>query len=412
MGTSGSGGGSGGQGGGAGPPVLEVAYGAPAASADVPESKKYPAEGYASAVGSNGPLVVVGTTTTVYEATPQGISKLEIVGDEPNLPLETGIVRAIAPYEEGLLIAADNALFFTSGGVLQLSLGNDGLHPLGISAMNARIADDDGDGKDEVHVALLAEDGAYELFGSSLTKWTVAGESGAPTAVLAQKGRVYLAFGDRVYEIDKLSKTAYPLVFDIGRVSAIACDSLSCDEGSLLYFATDKGLVERGSDGGYTLYPLAESGQPAVPAETFAFDAGRQRLYALAGEWVLRVHTGDLPEAVATLPKGDLPRTMAFDKLGDLWLGSGEEVQTFALGTPLSFAADVKSIMHEYCSICHAGAKNGAPPIDFEAYDTMVEFTDKSIMRIADGSMPPPGYQAVPKEKLQILQDWSATKAP
>jgi len=409
-GASGGAGGSGG--GGAGPPTLEVVYGAPAAPDEAPESKSYPAEGYASAVGANGPLVAIGTTTAVYEATAQGLIKLDIVGDEPDLPFDTGAVRAIAPYEKGVLVAAENALFFTAGGVLQLSPGNDALHPLGISAMTSRVGDEDGDGKNEVHVTLIAEDGAYELLGPSLTKWSVDGESGAPTAAFAQKDRLYLAFGDRVYEVDKTSKDAYPLVFDIGHVTAIACDSLACDEGSLLYFATDHGLVERGSDGGYTLFPLAEEGAPAVPAEELAFDGGRQRLYAMAGDWVLRVRAGEVPEAVATLVKGEFPRKMAFDKLGDMWVGNGTQVESFALGTPLSFATDVKPIMHEYCALCHTEGKNGAPAIDYESYEKMVELTDQVILRIADGSMPPPGYQKVPKEKFQLLQDWAPTKAP
>lgn len=411
-GTGGTGGAGGTGGQGAGPPTLEVVYGAPSPPAGMPASEEHVVEGYASAVGANGALVVLGTTTAAYQASVQGIAALPIVGDEPDLPLETGIVRAVAPYEAGLLVAADNAVFFTAGDVLQLSLGNDALHPLGISAMTARTADDDGDGTDEEHLTILAKDGAYELSGTTLTKWTVDGEDGAPSAALAQKDWIYLAFGDRVYEVDKTSKTAYPLVFDIGSVKAIACDSLACDEGSLIYLGTDRGLVERGSDGGYSLYPLAAEGDPAVPVETFAFDAGRQRLYALAGDRVIRVHAGEVPEAVADAAKGDHPRVMAFDKLGDLWLGSGAQARSFALGTPLSFATDVKPIMKEYCAECHGPGINGAPALDFEDYDTMVDLADKVIMRIIDGSMPPPGYQKVPKDKLQLLQDWSADKAP
>ncbi len=403
---------TGGSGGSVGPPTLEVVEGAPAAPSRAPDTKTYAVTGYASAVGANGPLVAIGTTTDVYQATPQGLVQLPIVGDEPDLPQKTGTIRAIAPYGDGLLVAADEAIFYTTGDVLLLSKGNVDLHPLGISQISARTADEDGDDKSETYLTLIAGDGAYELFGTSLTKWTVDGESGAPTAAFAQKNRLYLAFGDRVYEVDKTSNTAYPLVFDIGSVSAIACDSLACDEGSLLYFATDKGLVERGSDGGYSLYTLADKGSPGVPTETFAFDGGRQRLYAIAADWVLRVKAGEVPEAVATFEKGDFPRRVAFDKLGDMWAGTSDAVQSFALGTPLSFEIDVKPIMHEYCAICHAGGIKGAPKIDFETHAKMVEFADVVIERVADGSMPPPGYQAIPKEKYQIILDWAVTKTP
>lgn len=418
------GGGSGGAGAGtgtggvaSGPPVLEVVYGSPAPPEEPPTSDVHAVSGYVTAAGDSGALVVIGTTTGAYQASPQGIAELAITGDEPDLPASTGVVRAIAPYEDGVLVAADSALFFTKGSVLQLSLASEALHPLGITTMSARIADDDGDGQDAAYLTLLTPGGAYELAGGSLVEWTVEGEASAPVAAFAQKERVILSFvgpGGRTYEIDKASSLAYPLVFDIGRVSAIACDSLACDDGSLLYFATDKGLVERGSDGGYTLYPLAPEGQPAVPVETFAFDAGRQRLYALAGGQVLRVHAGEVPEAVALSEPGDFPREMAFDKLGDLWLGDGGEVHRIALGTPLSFDTDVKPIMHEYCADCHKTGIKGAPVRDFEEYTAMVELTDKVLMRIADGSMPPPGagYPKVPKEKYQLLLDWSAEKAP
>lgn len=397
---------------GNGPPTLEVVYGAPAPPAMEPETTTATVEGYVSAVGANGSLVVIGTTVRAYDASPQGVTELPIVGDEPNLPLETGAVRAIAPYQDGLLVAAESALFFTKGGALQLSMGSADLHALGITAITSRVADDDGDGTSELHLVLAGADAAYELSGDSMVKWTVSGESSPPTAAFAQRDRVYVAFGHHVYEIDKGSQKAYPLVFDVGFVSAIACDSLACEDGSLLYFASDAGLVERGSDGAYSLYPLADEGAPAVAVESFAFDAGRQRLYAIGGDWVLRVHAGVIPDAVATAEEGEFPRRMAFDKLGDLWAGQGSGVKSFALGTPLSFATDVKPIMHEYCALCHSKGENGAPTIDFEDYDTMVEFTDVALMRIADGSMPPPGYPAVPKEKLQILQDWAPTKAP
>lgn len=412
-GSAGASGGAGSGGAGGGPPTLTVVYGAPGPLAKSPDAQEYDLDGYASAVGSSGALVAIGTTTGVYQATPQGISKLDIVGDEPDLPLETGQVHAIAPYEQGVLVAADTAVFYTAGGVLQLSLGNSALYPLGITALTARVADDDGDGAEEAHLVAVAKDGAYEIAGEALTQWTVTGESGAPSAAFGQKGRIILAFGDRVYEIDKAKKVAYPLVFSIGKVSAIACDSLACDEGSTLYFATGAGLAERSGDGSYALYPLAEKDAAAVPAEGFAFDAGRQRLYAIAGDAVVRVRPDAVPDVAAPLPKGDFPRVMAFDKLGDLWVGDGPKARSFALGTPLSFEADVKPIMHEYCAPCHLTGKNGAPPIDFEDYDKMVEYTTKAMMRISEGSMPPlgSGYPPVPKEKIQILSDWSATKA-
>lgn len=392
--------------------------GAPAFAGEEPASEEHALSGYAAAMASNGDLVAVGTSTSVFQVTAAGPMPLELVGDEPDLPPETGPVRAMAAAPDGLLIAADAGVFFTKGSVLQLSLGNAELHPLGITAMTSRVADDDGDQEAEAHVALLTKDGAYELSGGELRKWTVEGEAGAPTAALNQKDRLYLAFGSRVYEIDKATEEARPLVFaldrGLGAIRAIACNSRACDEGSLIYFASDAGLVERSPDGAYTLYPLANEGEAAVSVEAFALDGGKQRLYALAGSQVLRIKGGELPDAVATLaPTGSAGRHMAVDKLGDVWAGEDLSVKKLALGTPLSFATDVRPVMHEYCAECHTPGINGAPKIDFEVFETMVGIADTALMRVAAGTMPPLSYpKKLPKEKIQILQDWAVTKAP
>jgi hypothetical protein len=319
----------------------------------------------------------------------------------------------MAPYADGLLVAAESALFFARAGALQLSPASVDLHPLGVAAMTARVADDDGDGADETHLAIRAEGAAYEIEGSDRVQWTVDGEDGPPTAIFAQKARVLLAFGPRAYAIDKAAGEALPLPAGIGRIRAIACGSLACDDGSLLYLASDAGLVERGADGAYTLYPLAAKGDPAIPVDAFALDAAKQRLYALAGPSVLRVRAGERPDAVATLDPPESARSMAVDKTGDVWIGHGTSLHRLALGTPLGFATDVRPIMHEYCAGCHAAGANGAPVIDFEDHDVMTERIGAVLERVGERSMPPASYdKKLPKEKILILQDWSATKAP
>lgn len=398
---------------GQGPPALRVVPGAPALAGEEPDSQEHSIEGYAAAMASRGALLAVGTTVAVYEIGGAGPVELPIVGDEPDLPLATGQVRAMAPYDDGLLVAAEQGLFFTAGGALQRSLGAEALAGLSIESMGARIADDDGDGVEETHLSVLAADGAYEIAGGEMVRWTVEGEAGAPSAMLAQRDRVLLAFGRRVYEVDKAGGAAYPLVFEVGAVSAIACDSVACDEGSLLYFASDAGLVERAADGSYTLYPLAAEGEPAVPVEAFGLDATKQRLYALAGPSVLRIRAGEVPDAAAAAPPAELPRRLSVDKIGDVWTGAGTSLRKLALGAPLSFATDVRPIMHEYCAGCHADGSRGAPRVDFESYEVMSASVDVVLARITQGTMPPPDYEkTLPGEKIQILEDWSVTRAP
>ncbi|MDI1478011.1 hypothetical protein QHF84_15415 [Polyangium sp. y55x31] len=397
-----------------GPPVLAVVHGAPATPNAEPETATFTIEGYSTAMGSQGALVTVGTTTGVYELAASGATLLPIVGDAPDLPSETGAVRAMVGYESGVLVAAEAGVFFTPGGVLQQSLGAAELTPLGIQAMRARVADDDGDGTAETHLAIRGETGAYELGGGALVTWTVEGEEGAPTAVLTQKERVYLAYGDRVYEIDKASGKAYPLVFDVGFVRAMACGSLACEDGSLVYFASDAGLVERSPSGEYSLYPLAAEGASAVGIDAFALDASKQRLYALAGSWVLRVRAGEVPEVVATLGPAEAPRSLAVDKIGDVYAGEGKTTRKLALGTPLSFLTDVRPIMREYCADCHGSGTRGAPKIDFENYDVALGLVDRVVARVAEErSMPPPNYEKkLPADKIAIVKEWAITKAP
>lgn len=409
---TGTGGGGGSGGGGGGPPSLTVVAGAPEPGGDPPEQVGFAVEGYASAAGSRGGLAVVGTTVGVYSASLDGMVWLPVAGDEPDLPLETGVVRAMAPIEEGVLVAAETGLYVAADGALTRSSGHAALHPLGVEGMSTRIADEDADGAPEAHVALRTAEGLVEWQSGELVTWQVAGETGAPSAALAQRDRLFAAWGDRVFEVDRAEGLAYPLVFDVGHVRDIACSSLACDAGSVIYLGTDLGLVERSAAGEYTLYTLAPEGEPGVPVAAFALDGSKQRLYALTDSALLRVHAGAVPDEIVPLAPATLPRHAAVDKAGDVWSFAGGEATRLATGTPLSFATDIQPIMGEYCAPCHEGAKNGAPKIDFEAYGEMVDIGDQALARIQDGSMPPPSWPQIPAEQVQLLVEWVVAKAP
>ncbi len=108
-----------------------------------------------------------------------------------------------------------------------------------------------------------------------------------------------------------------------------------------------------------------------------------------------------------------LPRRLVVDKVGDAWLGEGQSLTKLALGTPLSFAVDVRPVLHAYCAECHEAAKNGAPKIDFDSYDVSVSLADALIKRVTDGTMPPVSYpKKLPKETVQLLVEWGALKSP
>lgn len=393
---------------------LHVVAGTPAAVGEEPKADSYEVEGYVTTMAGRGNTVAIGTTTGVYEAGSSGPVLLPIVGVEPDLPATTGIVRAMTGYDDGLLVIADNDILFAQNGALTRSAGKMTLAMLGVSAMSSRFADDDGDMTTETHLSIIGKDAGYELGGGSLVTWTVDGETGAPTAILAQKETVYVAFGSRVYEIDKAEGKAFAPPFNMGNVHEIACSSLACDTGSLVYFASDKGLVERSASGIYSLYTLAAEGNAGVPVEHFAIDGTKQRLYAIAGDQLLRIRSGTTPAAVATLSPSNEPRKLAVDKIGDVWTGSERAITKFGLGTPLSFLTDVQPIMHEYCAECHTNGIKGAPKINFEDYSVAVGLVDRIIARAAvERSMPPGTYdKKLPADLITILKEWAVTKAP
>jgi hypothetical protein len=412
-GSSGAGGQGGAGGSDAGAPALAVFAGAPAPPAQAPASDDHAVDGYASAMAAGVGLAAAGTTTGVYRLDAAGPVLLPLVGDEPDLPADTGAVRAMAPYAAGILVVAENGVFWSSGDALQRSLAEATLKPLGITAMTARVTAGDDGGPGETQLALIAGGAAYELGGGQLTTWSVPGEGGAPTAIFAQEARVYLAYAGRAYEIDRATKTAYPLPEGVGAVRAIACASLGCEAGSLLYFATEGGLVERGADGSYRRYPLAAAGEPAVPVTAFALDGDKQRLYALAGASLLRVRAGQIPDAVASLDPPKAPRHLAVDGAGDVWVGEGLSTKRLALGTPLSFATDARPILHEYCAGCHAQGTQGAPQQDFESYAVAVSQIGAILARVEGGTMPPVSYgKKLPAEQIHVLESWATTKAP
>lgn len=412
-GSSGGGGHAGAGGSDAGVPALAVFPGAPAPPAQAPASEDHAVEGYASAMAAAAGFAAAGTTTGVYRLDAAGPVLLPLVGDEPDLPTETGAVRAMARYAAGVLVVAENGVFWSDGAALQRSLAEEALKPLGITAMTARTTAGEDGGPGETQLALIAGGAAYELGGGRLTAWSVPGESGAPRAIFAQEARVYLSYGQRTYEIDRATKTAYPLPDGVGSVGAIACASLGCEAGSLLYFASDAGLVERGADGAYRRYPLAAAGEPAVPVTAFALDGDNLRLYALAGASLLRVRAGQLPDAVASLDPPTSPRAIAVDGAGDVWVGEGLSARRLTLGTKLSFATDVRPILHEYCAGCHAQGTQGAPQADFESYAVAAAQIDAILARVEGGTMPPPSYgKKLPAEQIHVLESWALTKAP
>ena len=419
--TAGAGGdGAGGDGAGGEARSLTIVHGAPVAAGSVPEHMSFAFNGYASAAGMRGNLTVVGTGIGVYEAAIDAVTALPLVGSEPDLASETGHVYALAAYDDGIVVAAENGLFFAKNGVLTRSGGHDVLHPLGLRGMTARIADEDADeddkGSEETHLTLRTVNGLYELEPGELRAWTIADESGMPSAAFAQRDVLFAAWGSRLYEVDKAAGLAELIALELGDIHEIACATQACAPGTSLYFATDRGLVERSPAGEYTRYTLAAEGQPGVRVATFALDGKKSRLYAVTeaegAPALVRIMAGALPEEVTPLDPSTMANASAADGEGNMWVFTGGTAKRFATGKPLGFASDIAPIFGEYCSTCHGEGIKGAPTIDYSDYDVMLSKANIALKRITDGSMPPPNNPPMPKEQAQLFVDWLATKAP
>jgi hypothetical protein len=422
-GTGGAGGGSGGSAGyGSGPPALVVVDGAPAQAVRPPPIATFSFDGYATAAGTRSATTVFGSTLGALEVGPSGPSWLPLVGDAPDLPPGPGTARAVIALATDVMVVTETGVYIAKDGVLTRSVANDVLHPLAIEGGTSRLFDGDGDGQLEAALALRTSLGLVELAGDELVTWSIEGESGTPSAAFAQESTLFVAYGERAYEVDKAKGLAYPLVFEgdatMGTVRHMACSVLACGPGSVLVFATDRGLVERSPAGDYTLYTLAEEGAKPVGVEGFALDEATQRLYAVTQGAVLRVLPGELPTVVAPLdpPAPGEPSSVsphaAVDSSGDVWVGRAGIAFQLDTGTPLSFAADIRPIVSEYCAGCHALQEKPAPLIDFESYDVMLSILDSVVARVQNNSMPPKNAPPLPAEQVALFLAWASDPAP
>lgn len=377
-------------------PVVTVVPGAPAPLAQAPAEAAFDTVGYVTSVSAAGSLIGVGTTVRAFALGDGALTPMDVYGDDPEVPAETGPVRAVARRTDGLFVAASGGLFYTEGQKLLWSPANEALVDLDVRALLVA-----GSGPFE-RLVIVAADGVYEAAGGQLSLVDIPSEPGAPTAVALDGDRLFAAYGPRLYQIDAARTKAALAGLDVGEIHALAIGA-----GDALFAATDGGVVVRSAEGKYSQYTLSDGDEPAA-AYDLALDP-QQGMYAVTSAGVVLFAEGADPAIVAEIEGADSPElpAAAVDGGGTLWLGEGDRLRGLALGQPLSFAEDVAPVLVEHCASCHESGTQGAPVIDYSSYDQTVAKAQVMIEKMSAGLMPPADApKKMPPDKYELVLRW------
>ena len=342
------------------------------------------APGNVTAIGAAGTTLIVGTDTSTSQLIDGKLVELEVWSDDPDIPSTTGSVRLVTRDDATLVVLAEEGLFHSFGDKLVPSPASADVLALDPMAMHA-----DGD-----LLWLCTPDGLARLEDGELSWLTIEGESGLPAAVHhAATGLLYVAFDDRLYEIE--SDRAYAVPFELGAIHAIGAG-----RGDAVYVASDRGLFERNVEGEWTRYTLTED-DAGAPATALSFYPKDGTFVAVPGGITL-ANPDDGITGVAT---SDASHMIA-DDLGRIWLGGGTDVTGLPVGTPIGFEDDVAPILTSYCASCHDEGIDNAPVQDFADYDNVVLLAQTVVSRIRDGQMPPAGSDPLPGDAVDLINRW------
>lgn len=354
-----------------------------------------------TAMGAKGSRLLIGTKSTVY-GLGEVIGTLEeasVWSDDPSITAQTGAVRAIGRRSANVLIAAENGIFHTSGDKLLVSPASAELMALGITAV---AAENSPSGE---RMWFATSSGLYELAGTALSKWTVEDEAGAPTVIATSDRLVFVAYGDRLYELNVETEAAGLVPHSFGTIHSIAHGA-----ENTVYIAADKGFFARGADGGYTQYTLSDGAEPAA-AYAAIFDP-KKGMFGLTSAGIVVAVPGKTPSGVMPIPESLAGTTIpmaAADDIGNIWFGSGTKLEGLKLGSTLTFDTDVVPVFKSYCGSCHLEGANYSPVIKLDDYDTVVAMSAKINSRISAGQMPPASATPMPAEAFEILLRWEAS---
>lgn len=381
---------------------LVVVNGAPTIPPYDPGGVSIDVTGEITALGAKGSRLLVGTDSTVY-GLGEVVGTLEEVSvwsDDPSIAATTGAVHAVGRRSANVLVAAENGIFHTSGDKLLVSPASSELAALGISSV---AAENSASGE---RLWLATSSGLYDLSGGKLSKWSVEDESGTPTVVETSGHLVFAAYGDRLYELNVDTQEAGQVAHSFGTIHSIAHGA----EGTV-YIAADKGLFERGADGGYKQYTLSD-GAESAKAYAAVFDP-KKGMFGITSAGIVLAQPGKTPAGVMPVPESlSSAATIPFaaaDDIGNVWIGAGNKLEGLKLGSTLTFDADVVPVFRAYCGSCHIDGAQNSPLIKFEDYETVVAMSAKINSRVSAGQMPPASATPMPAEAFEILLRWEAS---
>lgn len=381
---------------------LVVVRGAPSIPPLDPGGVSIDVDGEITALGAKGSRLLVGTNSTVY-GLGEVIGTLEEVSvwsDDPAVSAATGAVHAMGRRSTNVLVAADNGVFHTSGDKLLVSPASGELAALGISSLAA-----EGSASGE-RLWFATSSGLFDLSGGKLSQWTLEDETTVPTVVATSGNLVFVAYGDRLYELNLETQEAGLVPHSFGTIHSIAHGA----EGTV-YVATDRGLFERGADGSYTQYTLSDSAEPAAVYAT-VFDP-KKGMFGVMAAGIVLAQPGKTPAGVMPMPTSIAGATVhpiaTADDIGNVWIGAGNKLEGLKLGSTLTFDADVVPVFKTYCGSCHIDGAQNSPIIKFTEYETVVAMSAKINSRISAGQMPPASAAPMPAEAFEILLRWEAS---
>ena len=316
------------------------------------------------------------------------VTRLE-AQDSTGATVSTGAIRAIVRREEGLLIAADEGIFYTEGDLVIRSPLTDVLADLDVLDLSST-----GQGDAET-VWVVALEGLYRVTSAALEMLEIPELTALPTAVGALDQVILLAVDDALIELDPVTLVPVTLP-DVGPVAKIRV------VGTEAWIATGSGLLRRDATGDYTRYTLsdAEAGEPVYDV---AVDyAGRA--IATSGPGVVRLDAGTLEGLYSAALLGNAP-AIALDTTGNVWLG-GSALTGLLIGEPIGFEATIAPIFATNCNGCHLHG-TAAPAHDFTDYTEVMAMVQEILQRVLSGQMPP----GAPLEDYEYdaLELWSET---